>query len=42
MNRILLSTGAIIAKANNRDYGLLGGIMEKAQCDGLEFMMYQS
>lgn len=42
MSRILLSTGAIIAKANNRDYGLLGGIMEKAQCDGLEFMMYQS
>lgn len=42
MNRILLSTGAIIALANKRDYTLLHGIMEKAQCDGLEFMMYQS
>ena len=42
MGRILCSTGAIIAKANNRDYTLLAGIMEGLRCDGLEFMMYQS
>ena len=42
MSRILCSTGAIIAKANNRDYSLLAGIMPHLRCDGLEFMMYQS
>ena len=42
MRRILCSTGAIIAKANNRDYSLLAGIMPHLRCDGLEFMMYQS
>ena len=42
MKRILCSTGAIIARANNRDYGLLAGIMPCLECDGLEFMMYQS
>ena len=42
MNRVLCSTGAIIARANNRDYRLLEGIMPRLHCDGLEFMMYQS
>ena len=42
MGRILCSTGAIIARANNRDYGLLADIMPRLRCDGLEFMMYQS
>jgi len=42
MNRILCSTGAIITKANGRDYGQLKGIVPKTLCDGLEFMMYQS
>lgn len=42
MGRILCSTGAIIARANNRDYTLLAGIMDGLKCDGLEFMMYQS
>ncbi len=42
MSRILCSTGAIIARANNRDYSLLAGIMKGLRCDGLEFMMYQS
>ena len=41
MSRILCSTGAIIARANNRDYGLLADIMHHLTCDGLEFMMYQ-
>ncbi len=42
MNRVLVSTGAIIARANNRDIRLLPGIADKLACDGLEFMMYQS
>jgi len=40
MGRILCSTGAIIARANNRDYTLLAEIMPRLACDGLEFMMY--
>lgn len=42
MSRILCSTGALIARANNRDYSLLADIMPRLHCDGLEFMMYQS
>ena len=42
MNRVLCSTGAIIGKRNNRDYNLLRGIVPQLNCDGLEFMMYQS
>lgn len=42
MNRVLCSTGAIITKANGRDYDLLRTIVPQTQCDGLEFMMYQS
>lgn len=42
MSRILCSTGAIIARANNRDDGLLADIMPRLRCDGLEFMMYRS
>lgn len=42
MNRILCSTGAIITKRNGRDYNLLQEIVPQLECDGLEFMMYQS
>jgi sugar phosphate isomerase/epimerase len=42
MSRILCSTGAIITRKNDRDYNLLYTIMPNLQCDGLEFMMYQS
>ncbi len=42
MPRVLCSTGAIIAKRNNRDYNLLREIVPQTKCDGLEFMMYQS
>ena len=42
MKRILLSTGAILTRRNNRDYSLLRTIVPQMQCDGLEFMMYES
>lgn len=42
MNRVLCSTGAIITKRNGRDYTLLAEIVPQLDCDGLEFMMYQS
>lgn len=42
MNRVLCSTGAIITKRNGRDYDLLRTIVPQTECDGLEFMMYQS
>lgn len=42
MNRVLCSTGAIITRRNGRDYELLREIVPKTECDGLEFMMYQS
>ncbi len=42
MSRILCSTGAIIGRANNRDYALLADMAPHLKCDGLEFMMYSS
>ena len=42
MKRILCSTGAIITRKNNRDYSQLRTIVPQLQCDGLEFMMYES
>ena len=42
MKRILLSTGAILTRRNNRDYSQLPAIVPQLHCDGLEFMMYQS
>ena len=42
VRRILCSTGAIITKANGRDYNLLHTIVPQTRCDGLEFMMYSS
>ena len=40
--RVLCSTGAIITRKNNRDYTLLPAIVSRLDCDGLEFMMYES
>jgi len=42
MGEILCSTGAIIGKANNRNYRLLEDLSKKLICDGFEFMMYGS
>ncbi len=42
MTRVLCSTGALITKRNGRDYHFLRTIVPQTECDGLEFMMYQS
>lgn len=42
MNKILCSTGALIGRPNNRDYTLLKPLSEKLDCDGFEFMMYDT
>lgn len=42
MSQILCSTGALIGRPNNRDYTLLKGLAGKLECDGFEFMMYES
>ncbi len=42
MTRVLCSTGAFITKRNGRDYHFLRTIVPQTECDGLEFMMYQS
>ncbi|MDE7223780.1 MAG: sugar phosphate isomerase/epimerase [Acetatifactor sp.] len=42
MADILCSTGALIGKANNRDYHILQVLAGQLQCDGYEFMMYSS
>lgn len=40
MNRILCSTGALIGRANGRDYTLLKECAKRLDCGGFEFMMY--
>lgn len=42
MCEILCSTGALLGKANNRDYRLLDALSKQLLCDGFEFMMYES
>ena len=42
MCEILCSTGALLGKANNRDYRILEKLSEQLLCDGFEFMMYDS
>ncbi len=42
MSQILCSTGALIGRPNNRDYTLLKELAGKLECDGFEFMMYES
>lgn len=42
MSKILVSTGALIGRPNGRDFTLLKDICPRLECDGLEFMMYDS
>ena len=42
MKRILFSTGAVIGRPNNRDITLLGQCVNQLECDGIEFLMYDS
>lgn len=42
MNQILCSTGALIGKPNGRNYRLLEESAAKLDCDGFEFMMFDS
>ena len=42
MNKILCSTGALIGRPNGRDFTLLSKCAEQLQCDGYEFLMYDS
>lgn len=42
MGKILCSTGALIGKPNGRDYTLLKPLSKELNCDGYEFMMYNS
>ncbi len=42
MSQILCSTGAMIGKPNKRNHKLLGDLTKKLDCDGFEFMMYDS
>lgn len=40
--RLLCSTGTLIGRPNGRDWRLLAPCREKLNCDGLEFMMYDT
>lgn len=42
MAEILCSTGALIGKANGRDYHILQKLAGQLECDGYELMMYGS
>lgn len=42
MSRILCSTGAIIGRPNGRDITLLNKCIEMLECDGYEFLMYDT
>ena len=42
MNRILCSTGAVIGRPNGRDITLLNKCQEQLECDGYEFLMYDT
>lgn len=42
MNRILCSTGGVIGRPNGRDITLLKSCVENLDCDGFEFMMYET
>ena len=42
MSRILCSTGAIIGRPNGRDITLLNSCQEQLECDGYEFLMYDT
>ncbi len=42
MAQILCSTGALIGRPNGRDFTLLKAFVPQLDCDGFEFMMYDS
>ncbi len=42
MKKVYCSTGALIGRPNNRDYRLLEGFAGQLDCDGFEFMVYDS
>jgi len=42
MNQILCSTGALIGRPNGRDYRLLKQFCPQLDCDGFEFILYNS
>ena len=42
MHRILCSTGALIGRPNGRDYRLLQTFCPQLDCDGFEFILYDS
>ncbi len=42
MARIICSTGALIGRANGRDYRLIAPCVDQLQCDAYEFMLYES
>ena len=42
MNKVLCSTGALIGRPNNRDYRLLKGLAGQLECDGFEFLVYDT
>lgn len=41
MHRILCSTGALLGRANGRDFRLLETLTPRLHCDGYELMIYQ-
>lgn len=41
MHRILCSTGALLGRANGRDFTLLNQLDPRLDCDGYELMIYQ-
>lgn len=42
MHQILCSTGALIGRPNGRDYRLLRQFCPRLECDGFEFILYNS
>ena len=42
MHQLLCSTGALIGRPNGRDYRLIASCVPRLQCDGFEFMMYET
>lgn len=42
MSQVLCSTGTLIGRPNGRDYNLIYPLSAKLECDGFEFMMYDS
>lgn len=42
MHQILCSTGAVIGRPNGRDFTLLNECYKHLECDGYEFMMYNT